>query len=662
MRRPIWWALAATAATAATACVAVGDVGLMAVSFGPGDAVYAAVSLAVSSCGLVLGWLVLRHAPGNAVGAVLCLMGMTPAVMAFADLYPAVLLRRPGSLPVSDAMVTFSAGTWMWLYVAPCLLLLLFPTGRLPSPRWRPVLVAILAVPVAFMVLTAEDPTPFAPPFEASRHVLGTASGRLADVLGLVAVLLLAGLLGLLIASSAAAIGRYRRAHDDRERRQLSWLALASLCLPATLLLCWTSYLLLGSADLVVVGLAVTWLAMPVATWVAITRHDLFDVDRLTSAAVAYALIATVVLLAYTGASIVAGVVVGGSNPVVAAGVAAAVAVGLMTVRPRILTVVDRLAYPARARVASAVHALIAAVHAGEARPEDVQQTLRAALGEPDLIVEHLLVDTETAAGPTARASAVRDGPIDVPTGPGAIARIVGTRHTSRGLLDQVGSLSAPLLVLARLRLDLTASIRETEAARGRLKSAADGERRRLERDLHDGAQQRLVSLGMALRLAQRHLDQDADVDGLLDETVAELATAVGELRELAHGVRPTGLDEGLAAALSTHVAGSTIPVSVRVRTGEVRDEVLTAAYFIVTEAVANAMKHSGGSTIGVDVSRVGDELHIAVRDDGRGGADPAGSGLAGLADRVSVLGGRLSLMSRPSRGTVLEAVLPCDS
>ena len=143
-------------------------------------------------------------------------------------------------------------------------------------------------------------------------------------------------------------------------------------------------------------------------------------------------------------------------------------------------------------------------------------------------------------------------GSVPVVTGQTPIGALLpGSSSTSRELLHQVAAASATLVELVRLRLELTAALRDVEASRARLVLAGDEERGRLERDLHDGAQQRLVSLGMTLRLAQRHLaDGGTDVDGLIDQTVAELSTAVAELREIAHGLRPSSLDDGLQAAL----------------------------------------------------------------------------------------------------------------
>jgi signal transduction histidine kinase len=183
-------------------------------------------------------------------------------------------------------------------------------------------------------------------------------------------------------------------------------------------------------------------------------------------------------------------------------------------------------------------------------------------------------------------------------------------------------------------------------------------------RDLHDGAQQRLVSMGMSLRLAQRHLhDGTIDLDGLLDQSVAELATAVAELRQLAHGLRPSSLDDGLDAALLALTSKVPLPVDLDVRAGDLPDVVSTTAYYVASEGIANAIKHSDADRLSIEVVRIDRGLRVRVADNGRGGAVlAAGAGLPGLTDRVAALGGSLAVHSPPGRGTVLEAVLPCGS
>jgi PAS domain S-box-containing protein len=206
----------------------------------------------------------------------------------------------------------------------------------------------------------------------------------------------------------------------------------------------------------------------------------------------------------------------------------------------------------------------------------------------------------------------------------------------------------------------------ELRASRARIVDAADSARRRLERDLHDGAQQRLVELALDLRLARARLDGDSDTArGLLDAALEDLAAATAELRELARGIHPAALTEqGLGPALEALVARSSVPARlVSVPEQRFPPAVEATAYFTVAEALTNAARYSGARLVDVDASQVADRLRIEVRDDGRGGADPAaGSGLLGLRDRAAALDGRLDVISPPGGGTIVRAELSCGS
>jgi PAS domain S-box-containing protein len=232
------------------------------------------------------------------------------------------------------------------------------------------------------------------------------------------------------------------------------------------------------------------------------------------------------------------------------------------------------------------------------------------------------------------------------------------------GALVPVGYASAPLetpdgrgaVVVFR---DLTERLDadEVAASRARIVAATDAERRRIGRDLHDGAQQRLVRALIAIEEARRAPER---ADEALTRAAADARQAIDDLRELAAGIHPLVLtDRGLAAALEELTAGAPIPVALRVEEARFGPAVEAAAYFLVAEALTNAVKHAHASGVDVTIERHGDELRIEVTDDGRGGADEArGSGLRGLRDRVSVLGGRFEVIA-PERGTTLRASLP---
>jgi signal transduction histidine kinase len=218
------------------------------------------------------------------------------------------------------------------------------------------------------------------------------------------------------------------------------------------------------------------------------------------------------------------------------------------------------------------------------------------------------------------------------------------------------------VLVVVRDVTVLHETMRELKASRARIVSSGDAERLRIERNLHDGAQQRLVSVSLHLHLIQRKLEDGADaVPGLLETAQAELALALEEIRELVRGLHPRTLSEhGLEPAVRALAARSLVPVEI----GELPTERLcaaaeAAAYYVIAEALANAAKHASARLVTVRVARENDCWVVEVADDGVGGADPAGSGLVGLSDRVAALGGRFDVSSSAGAGTALRAELP---
>jgi signal transduction histidine kinase len=214
-----------------------------------------------------------------------------------------------------------------------------------------------------------------------------------------------------------------------------------------------------------------------------------------------------------------------------------------------------------------------------------------------------------------------------------------------------------------RLAAELRARLVELQASRARLVEATDAERRRIERDLHDGTQQRLVSLAMSLGLLESRLADAGSARPLLSESRAALASALAELRELTHGIRPPLLVErGLPAALDELCRRAALPATLETDVPvRLPDRVESAAYFLVSEALTNAAKHSHGSELRVRAVSDRGRLRLEVRDDGIGGASPAGgSGLRGLADRIEALGGRFTVSSPPGRGTTIDAEIPC--
>jgi len=229
------------------------------------------------------------------------------------------------------------------------------------------------------------------------------------------------------------------------------------------------------------------------------------------------------------------------------------------------------------------------------------------------------------------------------------------------GRVQAVASVARMALENERLAAQVRAQLEEVRASRMRIVDAADAERRRIERDLHDGAQQRLVALAMRLDQARGQVEGAGE---LIDATTGELLRAIGEVRDLAHGLHPTILTErGLAAAVDSLAERAPIPVRARVTDERMAPEAEVAAYFLVAETVTNAVKHAGATEVTVDAELDRDDLSVTIVDDGRGGADPRrGSGLQGLVDRIGAVGGTLTIDSPPGGGTVLHARIPAHA
>ena len=506
------------------------------------------------------GVIVARDSGTGALGLLLVLPGLLAVLVLTLVLAQDVMTEPPGA----DYITVATQGAWVLVYVVVALPLLFFPDGRLTSRLGRWLFAVILLDAAVFMVTAATAPGPFLPPDETTPHVLGTMPAALATTLAAVSLPLLPVSLILLVVDL---IRRYR-ASGPGQRRQYRWLALGACLLPVTLLGTWISYALIGGADAILaIGLSITYLALPTLIAIAVGRPDLFDADRALVATVTRSIIMAGLLAVYTAANILAGVVLTRRSPAVAIAVTAGAAVLLAPLGRRLQRGVDARLYPARHAAFEAISDLHHETLLAQAGPEQLQQRLRDALADPTLVVGYCRPSNDSVVDADGAVLEIPDPQIDITIGPQRIG-VLSTRAPVAGeLVRAIASRAAPLVELVRLRVELRQALTEAEDSRARLLRVGYEERIRLERDLHDGAQQRLVALGMALRLAQRRLGRGVDVTAVLDEAVAELGTAVSELRQLAHGIRPSCLDDGLVPALSQLVSTTQLPIVLRVTT-----------------------------------------------------------------------------------------------
>ena len=306
-------------------------------------------------------------------------------------------------------------------------------------------------------------------------------------------------------------------------------------------------------------------------------------------------------------------------------------------------------------------------VELGRARPGEVGGALARTLGDPSLELVLWLPDRGMFVDESGRPfdpSSVPEGRVLTSIGSSGeplAALIHDERLLGQGsLLEAAGSAARLALENARLQAELRAQLAELRASRARIVETADAERRRIERDLHDGAQQRLLALGLALQL----LRDTSDDHELLTQAEAELQTALRELRDLARGIHPTILSEqGLGAAVRSLTDRASVPVRFEATDERYPASAETAVYFVVAEALTNIAKHAEARSAVVTLARRNGMLVVDISDDGRGGAVArAGGGLQGLADRVASAGGTLAVSSESGAGTALHVEVPCDS
>lgn len=319
--------------------------------------------------------------------------------------------------------------------------------------------------------------------------------------------------------------------------------------------------------------------------------------------------------------------------------------------------------------VRSAVGELFLELRADPA-PADLRDALARALRDPSLILAYWLPDFGSYADHDGRPVELLD-----PDGRRAIrlierdgGRVAALLHDPAledepELLTAVTAAAGIALENARLNVELRARVEELRGSRARIVEAGQRERQRLERDLHDGAQHRLVALSLQLSLLEEELVGQRSATAQLEWARGEIDTSLDELREIAQGIHPAVVTgHGLAVALEQLVARAPVPVRISVEIeGRLPEPIEMAAYYLISESLANIGKYAQASSATVEVVRANGDLHVEVTDDGIGGADTErGSGLRGLADRVEALGGQLRVWSPHGGGTRLRAEIPC--
>ncbi|MDQ3632698.1 MAG: histidine kinase [Actinomycetota bacterium] len=643
-----------------------------------------------------VGVFVVRKRPGNREGRLFIATGLAHAVMFFGRQYGFAAATTTGE---GDGL---PGGVWVaWVGVWPLALVLVlsgvtlmcFPDGRLPSPRWRVVVAAMAAVGALLAVASALWPVEYADNSLFLPHPLDVGGYDTAQRLWN-----LAGPPGYLLLQAAwvACVGvRMRRARGD-EARQLRWFAYAVAMGAAAMAF---GLVTLGSP---VPGVLAVPL-IPFAAGVAIVKFRLYDIDPVISKTLVVGAMAAIITTGYV--AVVAGFgrlagVAPGSSPVLPLVATALVAIAFEPARRRVQRAADRLVYGHRpspyealarlstqlirggrhadlftelaATVADGVGASEVTLWVGADEelvavaswpPPGEQGSLRPAAPRALASLEH---DERTYVRPIVHQGS-RRGAVTITKAPGDVLtasedRLLHDLVAQAGLvIDNMG-----LGVELQHRLyEISVQAAELRAAAKRIVAAEDEARRRIERDLHDGAQQQLVTLALSLQAVSSRAASSGDDDlaAKIEEARLHLAAALAELRVMARGIHPAVLtQDGLEAALGFLAERASLPVQLDLcLERRLAQDVEATAYFVVSEAMTNAAKHSGAPSIAVAGGLRDDRLWIEVTDHGRGGADGHwGSGLQGLVDRLATLDGRLTVQSPVAGGTRVWAEIPC--
>ncbi len=607
-------------------------------------------TVAPAAVGLAIVW----RQPTNRVGWIMIVGGF------LAGTWTSLIPDHGWSLQVGRAV-------WPLIFAWPVAVALVFPDGTLLTRRWRWVARLGAFSFAGFMAVALLDNSTFgAPDAGVTNPMRGvTVPGWL----GWIWIPLWLGILATLIAGAVAVVLRFRRSQGV-QRLQVKWLVWAVALIPLGLVVWVVSVVLLGFDTAAFAFLLLGQTAVAAAVGVAVERYRLYAIDRLINRTLVYVILTLVLAATFGAVTLGLGVAMGQGSPWATAAATLVAAIAFRPLRSRVQGGVDRRFARQRYEGLLSVKSFEERVREGQAEPEEIGAVVAAALDDP--LAEILFWLPETAAFADAAGTVVDDLPDD------QRARSEITREGSKTavLLHDPALLERPELLrgilgaatlsieIARLRVEVRRQDAEVQASRARIIEAGYEERRRLERDLHDGAQQRLVSLGLQIRRMQRTLPPEARILGpALDRIVDDVGSAIADLRQIGAGVRPSRLDDGLAAALRDLAETAPIDVEVEAPIDRVPAGVEAAAYFVACEALTNVVKHAAASKVSLRARQGEGTLRLSITDDGVGGAIARrGTGLAGLRERVAAHGGTLSLESPIGGGTRIEVAIPCAS
>lgn len=611
-----------------------------------------------------VGLYVVRMRPRHREGWLFVAVGVVHAVMFFGRQYGQV----EGVLP---------AGSWLgWLGVWPLPLaialtgwtFMAFPHGRLLSPGWRRAGLVMLIVASVMATMSALWPVDHARIGLVAPHPLELAGAEVASRFW---PYLLPSYALFQVLWTAAVVVRLLRARGD-EARQMRWLVYATLM---AMVLLATGLAVFRSP--VPGALAVP--LIPVAAGIAILKYRLYDIDPVVNKTLVVGSLVLLITVGYIVIVVGVGTLIPVGTGWLSLLATAVVAVAFEPLRRRAQRVADRLVYGHRATPYEALSRLSAQLdEAPEELLHGIASTVANAVGATEVIVwvgdEVLLTPhagwphTPEATEPSSLDGLDRGtrGHVRPVVHQGTVRGAITLRKSAgEALTPTEGRLLTDLVAQTGLVIAQQQQAQELQAAARRIVSAEDAARRRIERDLHDGAQQRLVTMGLELG----SLAEQAQASGVSELAVrvkeirSQLMETTSELRELARGLHPMLLTQaGLDAALRMLADRSAIPVRLTLAIpGRLSREIEVTAYYIVSEALTNAARHSGAEVVRVEVAKVAEGLRVGVSDAGCGGARQRhGSGLEGLADRVAAVGARLTIDSPVGGGTRIWTVLPC--